>query len=244
MSNPNIELLVRVAEALGDLRERLVFVGGTATALLITDPAAAEARVTEDVDAIVAVVTLAEYHRLGGELRKRGFSQTLADGQPPYRWTIAGMKLDVMPLDAAVLGFSNKWYDSAMQTATEVRIGERLSIRLVTPPCFIGTKLEAFRDRGKGDYLASHDLEDVISVVDGRPELVEEIGRAAPDLRTYIASAFAEFLADDNFRNALPGLVIDGSPATRSPIVVKRLRAIVQFAEDQSTSRTESGAHE
>jgi predicted nucleotidyltransferase len=202
MANPNIELLIRVAEALGALRERLVFVGGTATALLITDPAAAQARVTEDVDAIVAIVSLAEYHRLGGDLRAKGFSQTLADGDPPYRWTIAGMKLDVMPLDATVLGFSNKWYESAMQTATVVAIGEKLSIRLVTPPCFVGTKLEAFRDRGQGDYLASHDLEDVISVVDGHPELVEEIVRAAGDLRAYIASAFAQFLADKNFLNA------------------------------------------
>lgn len=124
MANPNIELLVRVAEALGELRERLVFVGGTATALLITDPAAAEARVTADVDAIVAIVSLAAYHRLGDELRARGFSQTLAEGEPPYRWTIAGMKLDVMPLEAAVLGFSNKWYESAMRTASVVAIGD------------------------------------------------------------------------------------------------------------------------
>ena len=230
MANPNIELLIRVAEALGDLRERLVFVGGTATALLITDPAAAEARVTADVDAIVAIVSLAEYHRLGDELRARGFSQTLAEGDPPYRWTIAGIKLDVMPLDAAVLGFSNKWYESAMRTASVVAIGERLSIRLVTPPCFVGTKLEAFRDRGKGDYLTSHDLEDVISVVDGRPELVEEVGQTSGDLRDYIASAFAQFLADENFLNALPGLVIDGSPATRFTVVLQRLRAIARFS--------------
>src|SRR3972149_1422656 len=51
VSDPNTELLVRMAEALGDLRERLVFVGGCATALLITDPAAAPARAAQDVDA-------------------------------------------------------------------------------------------------------------------------------------------------------------------------------------------------
>lgn len=41
MADPNVELLARVATALGDLRERVTFVGGCATALLITDPAAA-----------------------------------------------------------------------------------------------------------------------------------------------------------------------------------------------------------
>lgn len=136
MANPNIELLVRVTEALGELREQMVFVGGCATALLISDRAAAKARVTEDVDAIVAIVSLAEYHSLGSALRARGFSQTLEEGEPPYRWTIAGMKLDVMPMNATVLGFSNKWYETAMQTASVVAIGEGLSIRLVTPPFY------------------------------------------------------------------------------------------------------------
>lgn len=46
MNGPNTELIGRMAEALGELRERLVFVGGCATALLITDPAATPVRAT------------------------------------------------------------------------------------------------------------------------------------------------------------------------------------------------------
>jgi predicted nucleotidyltransferase len=232
MADPNIELLTGVADALGELRERLVFVGGCATALLITDPAAARVRATEDVDAIVAIVSPAEYHRLGGELRAKGFAQTLADGAPPYRWTYGGMKLDVMPIKEDVLGFSNRWYESAMRSATRIALREGLSIRLITAPCFVATKLDAFRDRGKGDYLASHDLEDVLSVVDGRPELVEEFRQADRELRKYVASVFAKLLADEGFLNAFPGLVIEGSPADRSPIVLERLRAIAQMSQD------------
>ena len=70
MADPNTELLVRVAEALGDLRDRVVFIGGCATALLITDTASAAVRVTDDVDAIARVQSVGEYHRLGEELRK------------------------------------------------------------------------------------------------------------------------------------------------------------------------------
>ena len=116
MDGPNLELLARVAEALGDLRERLVLVGDCATALLITDPAAPPARVTQVVDAVVANVSLPEYRRLGNALRARDFSQTLGAGEPPYRWTLAGMKLDVMPSGAAVPGFSKRWYDAATRT--------------------------------------------------------------------------------------------------------------------------------
>lgn len=230
--SPNIELLTRVAEALGDVRKRLVFVGGCATALLITDTAAATVRVTEDVDAIVAVVSLAEYHRLGNDLRKRGFTQTLGQGEPPFRWTVAGLKLDIMPIDERVLGFGNRWYADAMRTAVTVKLREDLDIRFVTPAHFVATKLEAFLDRGKADYLASHDLEDVLSIVDGRPELVEELAQADAELRTYVAGVFARLVADENFLNALPGLIIEGSPVVRSPIVLQRLRIIARIRND------------
>lgn len=229
MADPNIELLIQIAEALGDLRERLVFVGGCATALLITDPAAAPVRATEDVDTIVAIVSKPEYHQLGEVLHARGFSQPLEQCDPPYRWTFAGMKLDVMPIDQAVLGFSNRWYEPAMQTAVAVTLREGLSIRLVAATYFVATKLVAFLDRGKGDCLESHDLEDVLAVVDGRPALVDEFERAEIELWEYVAGVFARLLADENFINALPAMVIEGSPADRSPVILQRLRAIARI---------------
>ena len=229
MADPNIELLIQIAEALGDLRERLVFVGGCATALLITDPAAAPVRATEDVDTIVAIVSKPEYHQPGETLHAKGFSQLLEQNDPPFRWTFAGMKLDVMPIDQAVLGFSNRWYEPAMQTAVTATLREGLSIRLVAATCFVATKLAAFLDRGKGDYLESHDLEDVLAVVDGRSALVDEFERAEIELREYVAGVFARLLADEDFVNALPGMVVEGNPADRSPVVLQRLRAIARI---------------
>jgi len=230
MADPNVELLARVATALGDLRERLTFVGGCATGLLITDPAAAPVRATQDVDAIVAVVSLADYHRIGGALRERGFAQTLEEGEPPYRWTFAGLKLDLMPTDAGILGFSNRWYEVLLRSAVTMVIGG-VAVRVADAPSFVATKLEAFLDRGGGDYLSSHDLEDVLSVVDGRPELSAELGKAPPELRSFVAQTFARLLGDAGFDNALPGLVIDGSPAVRTPVVRERLRAIAAMQE-------------
>jgi branched-chain amino acid transport system permease protein len=62
MANPNIELLTSIANAMGALREQVVFVGGCATGLLITQSLVADARATEDVDAIVEVASLVGYH--------------------------------------------------------------------------------------------------------------------------------------------------------------------------------------
>lgn len=234
MSDANTELLSRMAEALGDLRERLVFVGGCATALLITDPGAAPVRATQDVDAVIAIASKVEYLRLGEALRARGFWQTVEEGEPPYRWSLAGMKLDLMPAGEDVLGFSNRWYDTALRTAASVALPGGPTIRLVTPACFLATKLEAFEDRGRGDYLESHDLEDVLSVVDGRREIVAEVLAATAQMRSYIAAVFARLLADEGFRNALPGMVADGSPATRTTVVLERLRVIADAGEKKA----------
>jgi predicted nucleotidyltransferase len=222
----NLELMANVAKALGDLRERFVFVGGCATGLLITDPAAAPVRATRDVDVIVAVVSLADYQRLSEQLRGRGFTQTVEEGEPPYRWTLSGMKLDVMPTADEVLGFSNRWYVPAMRMANLVELRRGLMIRLVAPAYFVATKLDAFLGRGGGDYLGSHDLEDVLSVIDGRPELVAEIAQAEPALRAFVSEVIGRLMADESFIDRLPGLVLDGGPQQRTSIVAQRLSAL------------------
>lgn len=225
--DPNRELLAEMARALGELRERLVFVGGCATGLLITDPAAAPVRATRDVDVIVVVATAAEYYRFADELRARGFTQTLEQREPPHRWTLAGMKLDVMPTSEEILGFSNRWYEAAMRTATRFQLDEGLSIRLVAPALFVATKLDAFLSRGEGDYLRSHDLEDVLMVVDGRPELVEELASSDLALQKHVSDTVRRMVEDESFLNVLPGLVLEtGSPQGRVEIVLRRLHAI------------------
>src|SRR5690606_2369652 len=97
------------------------------------------------------------------------------------RWTGAGAVLDVMPSGPGILSFDNRWYSLAARTAGVVRLPGGPVIRLIAAPAFLATKLEALKDRGKGDYLFSHDLEDIVTVVDGRPSIVEEMNAAEPD---------------------------------------------------------------
>jgi hypothetical protein len=73
----NIRMVIHVARHLGDLREKVVFLGGCATGLLITDPAMPEVRITNDVDVIVEITSRLEYYRLEEELRKRGFHEDM-----------------------------------------------------------------------------------------------------------------------------------------------------------------------
>ncbi|MHB8876058.1 MAG: hypothetical protein ACYC8T_20400, partial [Myxococcaceae bacterium] len=168
------EMVELVSERLGPLRKDVVFLGGAVTALLITDPAAPEVRVTADVDVIVDIASHVEYARLAGRLRALGFKEDRSQGAPVCRWVVGGVILDVMPTAESVLGFANRWYPLAVQSSQRRKVG-RHYIRLVSPPLFLATKFEAFDGRGRGDYRASHDLNDIIAVVDGRREVVAEI---------------------------------------------------------------------
>ena len=85
MANPNLALLVDMAQAMGPLCEQVVFVGGCATGLLLDDAGLLDVRPTEDVDAIVEVASLAGYHHLAEQLMQRGFRQIMADNTPPFR---------------------------------------------------------------------------------------------------------------------------------------------------------------
>lgn len=226
MANPNIELLTSIATAMGAVRDQVVFVGGCATGLLITQPLVTDARATEDVDAIVEVASLVKYHALAEQLMTHGFQQTMADNTPPFRWFWHGMQLDLVPLDEKVLGFANRWYKPGFEAAITTTLPSGLHLRHLSAPYFMATKLEAFRDRGNNDVYLSHDLEDVITVVDGREELIGELMSAPRDVRNFVAQTLRGVLQHPDFTNVLPGIV---SQSTRTGLVLQRFTQISEF---------------
>ncbi|MBZ0126506.1 MAG: hypothetical protein K8F32_09065 [Rhodocyclaceae bacterium] len=80
--DPNLAQVELIAHVLGSLREELVFVGGCAAGLLMTDPAASPARVTYDVDLVVEVASLPGYHRMEEKFSGLGFSRDMAADAP------------------------------------------------------------------------------------------------------------------------------------------------------------------
>ena len=226
MADPNRVLFESVVSLLAPVLDDLVFVGGCTTGLFITDPAAGAIRPTKDVDAIVDVTTYAKYTALSDRLRALGLAEDTTPSAPLCRWRRDDLIVDVMPVDAHVLGFSNRWYPAAIETAQTFDIaGHR--VRLVTPALFIATKLEAFHGRGEDDVFASHDLEDIIAVIDGRPEIVNDVAAAADDVRAYIGAEIRTLLDNRDFTEALAGFLLPdlGSQARRS-LLEGRLRSL------------------
>ena len=98
---------------------------------------------------------------------------------------------------------------------------------MIDAACFIATKLEAFASPTRehaGDLHASHDLEDVISIVDGRTSIVDEVAASHDEVRRFIVERFAALQLMPSFQHALVGHL--GGDAERSVIVGARVREI------------------
>jgi hypothetical protein len=224
----NLAQLEEVASALGDLLPHVVFVGGSTTVLLVDEAAHHGVRKTDDVDVIVDVATLVEYHRFSARLRAHGFRED-REG-PACRWLLdtetGRVKLDVMPIDEKILGFSNRWYKEAIEEASESTLASGIAIHVVSPPYFLATKFEAFAGRGKGDFF-SHDLEDIVFVLENRKRLIFELMDCPEELRQYFSQQ-AALLLNDEFLNVLPGLL--NNPAS-AKAVENSLRIMKSWAQ-------------
>jgi len=205
--------------ALGPLLEEVVFLGGSSIQLWLSDPAAPAARVTDDIDVISDITSLTGYYGLGDRLRERGFSEAI-DSHVICRWRHreTGLLLDVMPDDEKVLGFSNEWYEHAIETAVVHRLPSGKQIHAATPPS-IATKLVAWHGRGNNDMLRSLDLHDIFVLIDGRPELPDEIAAQTSELQSYIAQELATLRKDPYFtyliESALHGYGQQATPRAR-----------------------------
>ena len=218
--DPNIESVELAVKAFGPLIDELVLVGGCAVGLLITDRARPPIRPTVDVDLLTEVAPLGNYYKLCNRLKERGFKEST---EVICRWELNSLKIDLMPTEEGVLGFTNSWYAEAARTSLKHVLPSGLSIQVIAPPLFVATKLESFESRGKGDYL-HHDLEDIVNIIDGRPSLVEEVLGASEAVREFIRGEFEILMIDQMFDDRLVW-VLQGE-YERKGIVLERMRKI------------------
>jgi predicted nucleotidyltransferase len=223
--NAHKEMIVMVAKALGDeLLPQVAFVGGCTTGLLITDEMTKESvRYTDDVDLIIKVLGYTGWHKFSEQLVDRGFRISM-DDEVNCRFRLGDLQVDFMPDDADALGFTNRWYKAALQTAQPYPIEEGINIRLVTPVYFLATKFEAFKGRGKNDLLGSRDIEDILNLIDGRAELGQELLQAADDVKAYLIAEFRALLNSPDINYAVQSTA--GGDVGREKFIFQRMENV------------------
>jgi len=225
----SVELLELAAQRLEPLLDEVVFLGGATLTLWITDPGAPSPRPTKDVDVVVEVTTRSGFHAFEARLRSLGFGEDQEDGVI-CRWRDrdSDLILDAMPADPSILGFSNVWQGASIPHAVSCALPSGARIRAAPPVYLLATKLEAFKSRGNEDFLGSRDFGDIITLVDGREELVAEVRDANAELRMYLAGELGRLIAHSRFREGVAGaLQADlASQAGAEAIVLPRLGQI------------------
>jgi len=194
-----------VARELDSVGLSFAFLGGCAVWLLVDRPDLTDFRPTEDVDVIIEVVTLGELYKLEEQLRAAGFRHDTAEDAPICRWIVRGCRVDIMPIDSRELGMNSQWFREALECAQLVTLEGRLQAKVVTPPLFLATKLTAFQDRGHSDLYGSHDVEDIVTIVDGCKNIVKEVANSASDVRKFIADGISALMQHPDFNEALFG---------------------------------------
>jgi len=168
----NIAVVAEIAEALQEIKQNMVFVGGAVVSLYTDDPAADELRPTEDVDITLNIMNFAQWAKVQERLGQLGFYPD-PFGRAICSYKYKDIPVDIMSSEDGLMGPANRWYKVGFENLWTAKAKDQ-EIKILSAPCYLATKFEAFNDRGK-DYRTSHDMEDIIYVLDNRINIVLEI---------------------------------------------------------------------
>lgn len=202
----NKEALYQAATLLKDLNEQVVYVGGRIVGLLITDLIEDDVRPTYDIDVALDLgkTDIVAHYSLQKKLQSLGFKP---DGNVNCRYVLDDFMIDVMYTDGALQGINSNWYQAGFDNALEIQIKDK-KIKILNAVYFIATKLEAFTDRAykNDDYWDCKDLEDIINVINGRPELLVEIMNSPKDVVQFISGYFKKLIEDPKWLEAIKAI--------------------------------------
>ncbi len=193
---PSITRIKVVYHALDELKDKVVFVGGAVVALYAQRDVQ-EPRPTDDIDIIVEILNYKEQAELDDKLRHKGFVNDIESGIT-CRYLYHGITVDVMPTTDRSFGFQSMWYASGFQNAESFSIDDQHTIRILSAPYYLATKIEAFHDRGQNDGRTSQDFEDIVFILEHRPSIWNELKLEKSKLKSYMAKTFRQWLMEEN----------------------------------------------
>jgi hypothetical protein len=229
MPSTNIVMLQTVANGLGDLRDELVFVGGTVAELYAGNPAASDIRPTFDVDCVIELSLKTAHAKLEDKLRKKGFANDTSKDAPICRWTYKGIKVDIMPTDSNVLGFTNKWYEEGIENKIVKTLPDGTEVFVFPPAYYLASKFEAHKSRGSNDLRQSHDFEDIIYIMDNCPELLKSFTNSNASVKLYLKEECQNLLKNKDLTEGVESALPYGSGEEGTDIILELIKSISEI---------------
>lgn len=226
MPSTNILMLQTVANGLGELRDEMVFVGGAVAELYADNPAASEIRPTIDVDCVIEISSRLQFARMEENLRDRGFTNDTSEGAPICRWIYKDIKVDVMPTDSSVLGFSNRWYEEGIEIKISKLLPDGTEVFVFPPEYYLASKFEAHKGRGGNDLRQSHDFEDIIYILDNCPDILENISGSNPSVKKYLKDECQNLLENQNITEGVESTLPYGLGEEGTDIIMELIHSI------------------
>ncbi|MBD0831824.1 hypothetical protein [Aestuariibaculum sediminum] len=222
----NIAVVAEVAEALQTIKEQVVFVGGAVVSLYADDPAADEIRPTQDIDMTLNIVNLGHWEQLQTQLVQLGFSPD-PFGHAICSYKFKDIPVDIMAADDGPLGPANRWYKIGFEDLWTVKAHDQ-NIKILSAPCYLATKFEAFNDRGK-DFRTSHDIEDVFYILDNRTTIVEEIEKSDIRIKIFLKEQLQNIISKGLLEEVLMSHIHPLMLEERMPIVQEKITRILDL---------------
>ena len=197
----NRAITLKIAHALGELNERVVFVGGAVVSLYVDDPSADDVRPTQDIDFSMEIAHLAELESIRESLIKKGFYQTSED-DVICRFRFEDIKIDVMATKAIGWAPANPWFEAGFQNLVQFDLDGK-TIRCLSLPYFLASKFVAFYNRGTKDPRTSKDMEDIVYILNHRMGLAEEVLGSEANVKQYLRDCFQDLLHDEVKQEAI-----------------------------------------
>ena len=229
MHSTNILMLQTVANGLGELKNEMVFVGGAVAELYADNPAASEIRPTIDVDCVIEISSRLQFARMEENLKVRGFKNDMSEGAPICRWIYKDIKVDVMPTDSDILGFSNRWYEEGIEIKIQKTLPDGTEVFVFPPEYYLAAKFEAHSARGGNDLRQSHDFEDIIYILDNCSNVVDNISASNPNVKVYLKSECRKLLENQNITEGIESALPYGSGEESGDILEMLIREIAEI---------------
>lgn len=214
----------KIAKALGNLNDEVVYVGGAMVSLYIDDTAAEDIRPTKDLDLTFQLASFAELEGLREQLIEKGFTQS-AEDNVNCRFRYEDLKIDVMSTQSVGWAPSNPWFAKGFEKAITKTL-DKVIIKVLPLPYFVATKMEAFFDRGIKDIYASHDLEDIAYLFNYTTNIDEQILASEKEVKQFLIKKLNICKNDKTILTAIRGSLYFDQADERMEIIQERIQNI------------------